>query len=152
MSGTGHTWPGGPCPGHTWPHPLPPPSHTRTSQVILYERAAAAARAKGLSGREVDFDAPELEELIEPDLLAQLREDVELLQVGGRSGAGGPLRLCVYMCVWGGYAHMLLVFLCVCVCVRACVRACVCRGWWGGRGYAHMLLVFICDMCVFVGG
>ncbi|GAX79462.1 hypothetical protein CEUSTIGMA_g6903.t1 [Chlamydomonas eustigma] len=56
--------------------------HRPTNKVILYERKAGNGRKAG-SKREYNLDDSELKELIEEDLLAQLHEDVELLQVLG---------------------------------------------------------------------
>jgi hypothetical protein len=38
---------------------------------------------QGVAGQRYKLGSPELSELIEPDLLEQLNEDVELLEVGG---------------------------------------------------------------------
>eukprot|EP00798_Chlamydomonas_sp_ICE-L_P029642 gene29642-18281_t len=55
--------------------------HRPTQKVLIYSRTGA----KGSKGetKEYDLDDAELENLIEPDLLEQLHEDVELLEVLG---------------------------------------------------------------------
>lgn len=50
-------------------------------QVIMFDRSGKS-RGQGAIGASYEFDDPALETLIEPDLLEQLREDVELLEVG----------------------------------------------------------------------
>lgn len=59
------------------------------SQVVLYQRKqAGGTRAKSAAMTEYDLEDPELSNLIEADLLDQLREDVELLQVLGECERG----------------------------------------------------------------
>jgi len=57
--------------------------HRPTAKVVLYERKGSSGRSKGATKKEYDLQDPELKELIEPDLLEQLHEDVELLEVLG---------------------------------------------------------------------
>ncbi|GBF94326.1 peptide chain release factor [Raphidocelis subcapitata] len=52
--------------------------HRPTRQVLLYKKGL---RGKAATKEAYDLGDPELEGLIEPDLLEQLREDVELLEL-----------------------------------------------------------------------
>ncbi|KAL6747846.1 peptide-chain release factor [Haematococcus lacustris] len=54
--------------------------HRPSAKVVLFERGA---RGKGAVGREYELSDPALHSLIEPDLRAQLEEELELLQVLG---------------------------------------------------------------------
>ncbi len=51
--------------------------HRPTNKVVLYDRKGGSKKG---SKKELDLGDPELEDLVDQDLLTQLHEDVELLQ------------------------------------------------------------------------
>lgn len=52
--------------------------HRPSGRVLLYTKGG---RGKGASASEYELSDPQLSDLIDPDLLEQLHEEVELLEV-----------------------------------------------------------------------
>lgn len=91
--------------------------------MVLYERKG---KARGRAGREYDLTDPELTALIEPDLMEQLQEDIELLEVGVAVCARLTGQLTDWLACWRAYS--------ACPCWRSVGQLHVCMGHVGVRG------------------